>query len=178
MAKMTKEQERAVLFDNGNILISASAGSGKTHTMIERVKRLILSGKVDVDQILAVTFTETAAADMKEKLKKALVKSADLDRKRIYKQLALIPTADISTLHAFCARLIRAYFFVVGLSPDFNIVDEADAAHVLAVTAETAVRANTIDTLITVIDVETLEVALHKGNLADTGISDIPVGKN
>ena len=127
MAKMTKEQERAVLFDNGNILISASAGSGKTHTMIERVKRLILSGKVDVDQILAVTFTETAAADMKEKLKKALVKSADLDRKRIYKQLALIPTADISTLHAFCARLIRAYFFVVGLSPDFNIVDEADA---------------------------------------------------
>ena len=127
MASMTKEQEKAVLFENGNILISASAGSGKTHTMIERVKRLILSGKVDVDQILAVTFTEMAAADMKEKLKKALSDSADLDRKRIYKQLSLIPTADISTLHAFCARLIRSYFFVVGLSPDFKIMDEADA---------------------------------------------------
>ena len=127
MANMTKEQERAVLFDKGNILISASAGSGKTHTMIERVKRLILSGKVDVDQILAVTFTEMAAAEMKEKLKKALEKSVDLDKKRIYKQLSLIPTADISTLHAFCARLIRSYFFVVGLAPDFNIIDQADA---------------------------------------------------
>ncbi len=127
MASMTKEQQRAVFFDKGNILISASAGSGKTHTMIERVKRLILSGQVDVDQILAVTFTEMAAADMKEKLKKALSDSADLDRKRIYKQLSLIPTADISTLHAFCARLIRSYFFAVGLSPDFNILDEADA---------------------------------------------------
>ncbi len=127
MANMTKEQERAVLFDKGNVLISASAGSGKTHTMIERVKRLILSCDVNVDQILAVTFTEMAASDMKEKLKKALSDSAELDKKRIYKQLALIPTADISTLHAFCARLIRSYFFVVGLSPDFNIMDEADA---------------------------------------------------
>ena len=127
MPKMTKEQQRAAFFDKGNILISASAGSGKTHTMIERVKRLILSGKVDVDEILAVTFTEMAAADMKEKLKKALSNSVELDRKRIYKQLSLIPTADISTLHAFCARLIRSYFFAVGLAPDFNIIDEADA---------------------------------------------------
>ncbi len=127
MANMTKEQETAVLFDKGNILISASAGSGKTHTMIERVKRLVLSGGVDVDQILAVTFTEMAASDMREKLKSALSKSVDIDRKRIFKQLSLIPTADISTLHAFCARLIRSYFFVLGLSPDFTIVDEADA---------------------------------------------------
>ncbi len=127
MADMTKEQEKAVFFDKGNILISASAGSGKTHTMIERVKRLVISGGVDVDQILAVTFTEMAAAEMKEKLKKALSDSADADKKRIYKQLSLIPTADISTLHAFCARLIRSYFFVVGLSPDFSIIDESDA---------------------------------------------------
>ena len=90
MAKMTKEQEQAVLFDKGNILISASAGSGKTHTMIERVKRLILSGGVDVDQILAVTFTEMAAADMKEKLKKALSDSVNTDKKRIFKQFCTL----------------------------------------------------------------------------------------
>ena len=125
MADMTKDQEKAILFNEGNILISASAGSGKTHTMIERIKRLILSGNVDVDQILAVTFTEAAASEMKEKLKKALSDSVNLDKKRIYKQLSLIPTADISTLHAFCARVIRSYFFIVGLSPDFSIIDEA-----------------------------------------------------
>ena len=66
------KQKEAIEFDGGNILVSASAGSGKTFTMIERVKRLILEKGVDVNSILAVTFTEAAASDMKAKLKKAL----------------------------------------------------------------------------------------------------------
>ena len=65
---MTNEQSQAVFKDNGNILVSASAGSGKTFTMIERVKRLVIDQGVGVDQILAVTFTEMAASEMKEKL--------------------------------------------------------------------------------------------------------------
>ena len=60
------------MHDDGNILVSASAGSGKTHTMIERVKRLVLEKNVNVGQILCVTFTEKAASEMKEKLKSAL----------------------------------------------------------------------------------------------------------
>ena len=122
------KQKEAIEFDGGNILVSASAGSGKTFTMIERVKRLILEKGVDVNSILAVTFTEAAASDMKAKLKKALSdKIGGKDDARIVKQLAEIPTADISTLHSFCGRLIRRYFFAVGLSPDFSIIDESDA---------------------------------------------------
>ncbi len=125
MAKFTQEQLQAVEHKSGNILISASAGSGKTHTMISRLVRLVMLENVDVNQILAVTFTEKAAYDMKEKLKKALMSAQEGDRSRLYKQIALIPTCDISTLHAFCARLIRLYFYEVGLSPDFNIADES-----------------------------------------------------
>lgn len=125
---MTDAQREIVLKESNNMLVSASAGSGKTFTMIERVKRLVLEKGVSVDNILAVTFTETAAQDMKAKLKNALSeKSKDFDQTRIYRQLALIPSSDISTLHAFCARLIRSYFFTVGLSPDFAVMDEADA---------------------------------------------------
>lgn len=125
---MTDAQREIVLKQSNDMLVSASAGSGKTYTMIERVKRLVLEQGVSVDSILAVTFTETAAQDMKAKLKNALSdKIKDFDQTRIYKQLALIPSSDISTLHSFCARLIRAYFFIVGLSPDFAVMDEADA---------------------------------------------------
>lgn len=124
MAEFTREQKIAVENKSGNILISASAGSGKTHTMISRLVRLVVEDGVDVNQILAVTFTEKSAIDMKEKLKKAL-SNCKGDKKRIYKQIALIPTCDISTLHAFCARLIRSYFFEVGLSSDFAVADEA-----------------------------------------------------
>ncbi|MBE7081917.1 MAG: hypothetical protein E7372_05100 [Clostridiales bacterium] len=125
MSKFTKEQLQAVEHESGNILISASAGSGKTHTMISRLVRLVMHQNVDVNQILAVTFTEKSAIDMKEKLKSTLMKSQDGDRKRLYKQIALIPTCDISTLHAFCARLIRHYFYEVGLSPDFSVAEDA-----------------------------------------------------
>ncbi len=129
MAKFTVEQEKAVYHDKGNILVSASAGSGKTHTMIERVKRLILEKGVSVNQILAVTFTESAAADMKEKLKKALTEQiGNGDNKTLIKELNEIPTADISTLHSFCGRLIRQFFFEVGLSPDFKIIDETESS--------------------------------------------------
>ena len=107
---LTDAQKRVILHNQGNILVSASAGSGKTHTMIERVKRLVIEEDVSVNQILAVTFTEAAAADMKEKLKKALSKvicEADKDNKSQEKakkcenQLSEIDTADISTMHAF-----------------------------------------------------------------------------
>ena len=125
---MTDAQREIVLNQSNNMLVSASAGSGKTYTMIERVKRLVIEQGVSVDRILAVTFTESAAQDMKTKLKNALIEAGDdCDTKRICTQLALIPSSDISTLHSFCARIIRQYFFTVGLSPDFAVMDETDA---------------------------------------------------
>ena len=137
---LTKEQLEVIKHGKGNILVSASAGSGKTFTMIERVKRLIIEENIGINQILAVTFTEAAATDMKEKLKDALSKVICGEWSELYgqktvekvkwceRQLAEIDTADISTMHAFCGRLIRTYFFVVGISPDFKIIDQADAS--------------------------------------------------
>ncbi len=128
MPELKKEQEQAVFHNDGNILVSASAGSGKTFVMIERLIRLITEGRASVKQILAVTFTELAASEMKEKLKIALTKKiSETGDKRLIRELAEIPTADISTMHAFCARLIRSYFYKVGLAPDFKILDDGGA---------------------------------------------------
>ena len=128
MPKLTDKQEQAVKHESGNILISASAGSGKTHTMIERIKRVMLQKNVSVNQILCVTFTEKAAFEMKEKLKNALKENLNgPNRARLMREIIELSTADISTLHSFCGRLIRSYFFMVGLSPDFSIIDQSQA---------------------------------------------------
>lgn len=128
MPNLTKEQERIVNHQSGNILVSASAGSGKTHTMIERVIKLVTERKAEVKEILAVTFTEMAALEMKEKLKKALEKTIiEREDRSLVEQMADVHTADICTLHSFCAKLIRNYFFKVGLSPDYAICDQAQA---------------------------------------------------
>ena len=149
----TKEQLEVVMHGDGDILVSASAGSGKTHTMIERLKRLIIQQGVDVTQILAVTFTEAAASDMKEKLKTALSDAINgkLDKEiygqvdpnvieKLKYQLNEVATADISTMHAFCGRLIRSYFFAVGVSPDFNILDQTDSSVLKTLSIEQAFK--------------------------------------
>ena len=126
MPTFTPEQEK-VLAAKGKIIVSASAGSGKTTVMIEKILRLIKDG-VDVSELLAVTFTRKAAAQMKEKLRKELIKAInDSDtsaqtRERLKKQLAAVPSADISTIHSFCADLIRSNFFALGIDNSFSIL--------------------------------------------------------
>ncbi len=122
------EQLKAINHEGGNILVSASAGSGKTFVMIKRLIRLIVEGKAKVDEVLAATFTEAAAADMKEKLKKALAEEAEKGNTEIAAELNKVATADICTLHGFCGRLIRTYFFAAGVAPDYKVADEAQAA--------------------------------------------------
>ncbi|MBQ9756682.1 MAG: UvrD-helicase domain-containing protein [Clostridia bacterium] len=137
MPELKFEQEQAVMHDQGNVIISASAGSGKTFVMIERLIRLISQRKATVGQILAVTFTDAAAREMKEKLKTALIKKIEgandnqLEKhisgdKELVKQLAELPTADISTIHSFCGKLVRTYFFKVGVQPDFKVLDDGE----------------------------------------------------
>jgi len=129
MPRLKKEQAQAVFHDNGNILVSASAGSGKTFVMIERAIRLITEGKATVKEILAVTFTELAASEMKEKLKDALVKKINqTEDNSLLAQLNEVATSDICTLHAFCGRLVRTYFYQAGVAPDFKILDEGDSS--------------------------------------------------
>lgn len=118
------EQELAIEHGEGNILISASAGSGKTFVMIERLIRLIKQKKAKINEVLAVTFTESAALDMKEKLKSSIKKQVEKGDKSLAEVVSEVDTADISTLHSFCGQLIRRYFFTCGVAPDFTIADE------------------------------------------------------
>lgn len=129
MPELKDKQLQVVNHNDGNLLVSASAGSGKTFVMIERLIRLILEGKTTINEVLAVTFTESAALDMKEKLKKALIEEINHTKATIlYNELNDIASADISTIDSFCAKLVRTYFFIVGVAPDFKIADPADVS--------------------------------------------------
>ena len=128
MVKRTPQQTAAIE-RGGRVIVSASAGSGKTYVMIERLSEYIQGGG-DLDGILAVTFTKKAAAQMKEKLRAALIKrSAVADeaaRAHIKAQLGKIALANISTIHSFCAYLLRVYFYALGIDGSFEIMAESD----------------------------------------------------
>ena len=130
--KFTPEQRRAVTETEGNMLVSASAGSGKTYVMIERLIGIVLDGKAKVSEILAVTFTEAAAAEMKQKLVSALRKRLidGGDNSAVRSALDEVPSASISTIHKFCADLLRSYFYEIGLDPAFKIADETAACEI------------------------------------------------
>lgn len=127
--KLTQEQIAAI-DARGKVIVSASAGSGKTFVMIRKLCDLIEAGG-DLDGILAVTFTKKAAAQMKEKLRKGLIErlaAAQGDRRaHIKAQLAKVPSADISTIHSFCARLVRTYFYALDVDSAFDIIPADDA---------------------------------------------------
>ncbi len=126
---MTESQKRAVLSSGKNVLVSASAGSGKTFVMIERIIRLILEEGVDVSNVLAVTFTKLAASEMKRKMVKAVIQRINegKDVERMRKTLSDIPTADISTIHSFCLNLLKTYFYRANIDPDFSVLEESKA---------------------------------------------------
>ncbi len=124
----TEEQLRAIEAE-GKVIVSASAGSGKTTVMIEKIIRLILSG-TEVNEILAVTFTKKAAAQMKEKLSKALVDKINegvASRGKLKEQLAGVANADISTIHGYCSKLIKRYFYAAEVDGGFRVIDGDDA---------------------------------------------------
>lgn len=122
---LTPMQEKAIMHGKGNALVSASAGSGKTFVVIERIIRLIVEEGVKVDEILAVTFTKLAAQEMKDKLRSALTKKylATKDE-RLKEELELVNGADISTIHSFCSKLIKKYFYHLGVDYSSRVVDE------------------------------------------------------
>lgn len=133
--KFTPEQMTAISLMGSNILVSAAAGSGKTSVLVERVIRLVLGheengrdGVVDVDRLLVVTFTEKAAQEMKERLRAALLsrKNETYDE-RIDRQIRLLEKAQISTIHSFCLKVLRRYFYRAGLDPSFKVLDPNEA---------------------------------------------------
>ena len=137
-------QQAAAIAAEGEVLVSASAGSGKTFVMIERMVSLVLSQKAEVSGILAVTFTNLAAGEMKERLRAAIAAriraAADADeRARLREQLAQIGTADICTVHSFCTAVIRRYFYETDVSGSFRVLDETEADKLKARAVERAI---------------------------------------
>lgn len=123
----TINQQRAVEETGHNILVAASAGSGKTTVLIERLIQKILDG-TSVENFLIVTFTNAAAKEMRERLETALEKrmqTANSQMKRfLQEQLLLLPAANISTIDAYALRLIENYYHVIGLDPQFRLLSD------------------------------------------------------
>lgn len=126
MSNFTPAQQSAIAA-RGNVLVVAGAGTGKTRTLIERCLQLLREG-ASLDQMLLVTFTEAAAAEMRARLRKALQdeleKAPAAAADRLAEQLALLDTAQISTLHSFCLRLVREHFHHLAIDPQLVILDE------------------------------------------------------
>ena len=113
----TKEQQKVIDLRNRNILVSAAAGSGKTAVLVERIITMLTEDEspVDVDRLLIVTFTEAAAAEMKERIRNA-----------IEQQATLIHNAQITTIHSFCLSVIRDHFHAIDIDPGFRIGEEGE----------------------------------------------------
>lgn len=141
----TDEQREAITVRGSDILVSAAAGSGKTAVLTERIKQLILRDGISVDEMLVVTFSNAAAAEMKEKILKSIGQeirgltgggerqelTAEQKKENHRKaeflrvQLRKAHTADISTFHKFSMNIIRRYFYLTDIDADFSICDES-----------------------------------------------------
>ncbi len=113
--------------DQKTVLVSAAAGSGKTSVMTGRVTQLVRDG-TDIRNMLVLTFTNAAAAEMKRRISRGLYAAAQqAGGERLHQQSELADAADISTFHSFCARLIRDRYDFAGVSPNFRILGDAEA---------------------------------------------------
>lgn len=131
----TKEQQAAIDSRGQTLLLSAAAGSGKTAVLVERIIQRLLDKEhpVDITQLLVVTFTKAAAAEMRDRVAAALMnelskREGQDDSARIERQLALLPSAHISTLHSFCQDVIRRYFYRIDIDPAFTIAGQEELA--------------------------------------------------
>ena len=126
----TPEQQQVIDLHERNILVSAAAGSGKTAVLVERIIQMISNPekKVDIDRLLVVTFTNAAAAEMRERISQAIAKKLEEEpeNEHLQRQSALLHNAQITTIDSFCLFLIRNNFNDIGLDPGFRVADEGE----------------------------------------------------
>lgn len=130
------EEQKAIISGRGNMLVSASAGSGKTTVMIEKIRQLLLGG-ASLDDMLISTYTVAAAADMRYKLAQALEACCE-DNVNCREQLDKLPQAQIGTLHSLCSRLIKTRFYLTDADPAFEMLGESEAAAMKTAAVEAA----------------------------------------
>lgn len=131
--KYTPAQELAINFPDGNLLLSAAAGSGKTAALTSRIVQLIIEGRAELSQMLVVTFTKAAAGEMKSRISSMLREKIDEYKNsdqqvtsRLSHALTQIPSADISTIHSFLYKSLKPYFPAIGFSQDTTIAEPKD----------------------------------------------------
>lgn len=128
--KWTEDQQRAIDLRYKKILVSAAAGSGKTAVLVERIIKIITDdlNPVDIDKLLIVTFTNAAAAEMRERIGEAINKKIkeNPNSRNLQKQLILLNKASISTLHSFCLNLIKNNFHQLDIEPNFRVGDTTE----------------------------------------------------
>lgn len=129
----TKEQKQAIEASRANILVSASAGSGKTAVLVERIIHEVIDEHVDIDRILAVTFTQASAKELKERLVEAIeVKLIEenissTERFFLKRQLMLLHRASITTIDSFCLELVRKNFQILEIDPNISVCESTQA---------------------------------------------------
>ena len=138
----TEGQEKAIDHRGSSMIVSAAAGSGKTAVLVERVIRLM--DETDIDKMLVVTFTNAAAANMKQGIHKAILKrlenpESDAEARHYTRQLSLLNNANITTLHSFCSRFVREHFDSLKLSPSIKLGDVTQLKLMLSESVEEAI---------------------------------------
>ncbi|HWD69617.1 MAG TPA: UvrD-helicase domain-containing protein, partial [Solirubrobacteraceae bacterium] len=133
--QFTAEQTLAIERRRGELLLDAGAGSGKTSVLVERFVRAVQEDAIGVGQILTITFTEKAAAELRERIRTRLREAGEDGAARVTEG------AWISTIHAFCARLLRTHALDAGLDPEFSVLDEREGAPLRLAALDTALGA-------------------------------------
>ena len=126
----TREQSRVIESRGKNLLVSAAAGSGKTAVLVERIIRMVTEGEnpAGIDELLVMTFTNAAAAEMRERIAAAIEQRLREDPKNghLQMQATLVHHAQITTIDSFCLNVIREHFHLLDLDPAFRIGDEGE----------------------------------------------------
>lgn len=128
--RWTSEQRQVIDLRNRNLLVSAAAGSGKTAVLVERIISKITDSNspLDIDKLLIVTFTNAAAAEMRERIGLAIESALEKqpDNVHLQRQQTLLHNAQITTIHSFCLYVIRNYFHRIDMEPDFRMAEEGE----------------------------------------------------
>ena len=126
----TPEQQRAIETRNGDLLVAAAAGSGKTAVLVERIISMITEGEhpLDIDRLLVVTFTKAAASEMSQRIGEAISKKLEADpfNEHLQNQLTFLNRADIKTIHAFCLQVIKENYHILDIDPSVRTADPAE----------------------------------------------------
>ena len=166
--EFTQEQQNAITAMRPLVCVSAGAGSGKTTILIERIAQLLANkalwpnGHPQLDRIAAITFTEPAAAEMKARLRRKFREYASQDDKEkmtFWRNMERqVEGTRITTIHSFCASLLREYALHIGMDPDWKVMTDADAAQLME-----SVIDQTLHSLLEVEDADTEDLAVALG---------------